>query len=409
MLRGQVDLYRGHGQESIEHLEESVRLMPESIAAKAMLGQAYRQDGRIERYYALINEIIDAAPANTEDRLFSGWAVSADNLPLAADMLDEAVSQRDSALARLLRSEVRMMRAMYSGRPEHAELALEDATVVSSLLPDNVAALTMNLYAHLVAANVFRETGQQERGQNSLKQARLIAEALAAFPGHPAAHRARVSYFQQIGDRDSALKEASRIGRTLAVGAQLYGRGEYAEAVDAFDQLIKGGSDFALETARAFALAELPGGPERALESARELMGCWNPSLPAMVFLLLGQKADLVEACPGLQSNETSKTEWRGSLVGYLCGDVQESDFLSTADQFHMKVEAHTLIALEHLANGDRVAATESFRKSVQTNAFLDFYWAWSFLFLARLEEDPGWPPWIPQRRPVAAEPLAVN
>ncbi len=55
---------------------------------------------------------------------------------------------------------------------------------------------------------------------------------------------------------------------------------------------------------------------------------------------------------------------------------------------------AHYLLGLFRLAEGDRLGAKKHFRKAVDTRAVWAFDWAWSRMFLHRLENDCTWPPW---------------
>ncbi len=48
------------------------------------------------------------------------------------------------------------------------------------------------------------------------------------------------------------------------------------------------------------------------------------------------------------------------------------------------------------LSEGDRTGAREHFGESLDTNIFYYFDYSWSHAFLARMDQDPTWPPWIP-------------
>ncbi len=60
---------------------------------------------------------------------------------------------------------------------------------------------------------------------------------------------------------------------------------------------------------------------------------------------------------------------------------------------------AHFQIALHLLADGDRAGARDHFRRCVATNYFITMPYHWAAAFLARMEQDPAWPPWIPQKK----------
>jgi len=54
---------------------------------------------------------------------------------------------------------------------------------------------------------------------------------------------------------------------------------------------------------------------------------------------------------------------------------------------------------LSRLGAGDRAGARDRFQKAVSTRAFFLAQYAWSVMFLSRLESDPTWPPWIPVKQ----------
>jgi hypothetical protein len=61
--------------------------------------------------------------------------------------------------------------------------------------------------------------------------------------------------------------------------------------------------------------------------------------------------------------------------------------------------DAHFLIGMWRLSEGDRPAAKEQFRKCVATGAFDSWEWPWVRAFLARMEKDQAWPRWIQAKK----------
>ena len=59
----------------------------------------------------------------------------------------------------------------------------------------------------------------------------------------------------------------------------------------------------------------------------------------------------------------------------------------------------HYRIALQLLADGDRAGARNHLHQCVATNFFPAAAGSWAKAFLARLEQDPAWPPWIPPKK----------
>jgi hypothetical protein len=54
---------------------------------------------------------------------------------------------------------------------------------------------------------------------------------------------------------------------------------------------------------------------------------------------------------------------------------------------------------MTRLSQGDRDGAKHHFRQAIETQSYSQITWTLSRLILARLEKDPGWPPWIPVRQ----------
>jgi hypothetical protein len=61
--------------------------------------------------------------------------------------------------------------------------------------------------------------------------------------------------------------------------------------------------------------------------------------------------------------------------------------------------EAKFVIGMRRLAEGDRSGAREFFQKCVATRVLIYWEYLWAGAFLKRMNEDPTWPPWIPQKR----------
>jgi hypothetical protein len=164
---------------------------------------------------------------------------------------------------------------------------------------------------------------------------------------------------------------------------------------------------------RAYILAELPDGTEKALaayeNALRSELGGGARGVCLTVPLLLGLKAESVQACRELRgrpikhSHPVQSEEYLETL-DYLCGFLSAEELLESAGTSRLRLcEVHFFIGLDRLAVGDRAAAAEHFRRSVGTHAFE--YWEYdrSRIFLRRLEEDPTWPPWIPLKEEDAA------
>ncbi|HTU90866.1 MAG TPA: tetratricopeptide repeat protein, partial [Gemmataceae bacterium] len=120
---------------------------------------------------------------------------------------------------------------------------------------------------------------------------------------------------------------------------------------------------------------------------------------PALLFLGRGNeaRADL-RALRRTDKREKptifAQTREFEAVLAYLCGDASEAEFLnSTSDSRMAACMAEWLIGMVHLANGDRAKAKEHFQKSIAHYPFYEYNL--SRVMLARLKQDPHWPPWI--------------
>jgi len=118
---------------------------------------------------------------------------------------------------------------------------------------------------------------------------------------------------------------------------------------------------------------------------------------------LLGRKAEAIEACRNLRPEFGAFGSWRigwfQRVLDYNCDLIDSNEFLKEAGASRWnQSETHFHIGITHLADGNRTAAREHFQKCVATRIFYSFEYQWGRAFLARLEQDPSWPPWIPAK-----------
>jgi hypothetical protein len=143
--------------------------------------------------------------------------------------------------------------------------------------------------------------------------------------------------------------------------------------------------------------------PARARKAAEDFAQSSQDAAAVMnaqaVLCLLGKKKDAVKASqPLLKWRERFYTLRPDPL--WRCLEYN-ADKLS-ADKLIEKAKgsrwdqclAHYHVAMTKLAEGDRDGARLHFDKVVQTRAFIWDAYDMSWVFLARLEKDPTWPPW---------------
>jgi tetratricopeptide (TPR) repeat protein len=413
MLRGQVALHRGDSREAVEHLEQAVRLLPDSVAARAMLARACIEEGQADRWYAMLDDLDASVPVTPEDHLFRGWARAYIDPQRAMEDLDEAVRRRDSSVSRVIRAEVRLQHALETADPDDVASALEDAAIAKGMLPDDLLALVTHLRVHLVAASVFRRHGQEVARAEALAEAERDAGALDRFAGRPVAHYARAFCFEYVGRDDAALAEwrraceAPHTSRLVAMwyAVALYRSGAFDEALRVLEDYSRWEEEGGAAISRLYVLTELPEGPSRALAAYRAHPGLPDPGMAMIyhnsVLRLLGHRSEAVAASRRLRQGLTPVPGWMQGwyehLLDYFCDAISAEQLLTLAeDSKWRQCEVHFYIGLDLLAAGDRAGAAEHFRVSVDTYVFEYLEYNWGRAFLTRLRQDPTWPPWVP-------------
>jgi tetratricopeptide (TPR) repeat protein len=409
LLRGQVALHRGNSKEALEHLEEAARLLPESVAAQAILRRAYFDAGQSDRFYVSLAALGKLTPETAEDHLFLGQALGSGHVPeRALPLLDRAVEMRDSPIARLVRADILTRAASDTGSRDQLERSLAEARVVKALLPRHAIAAVVSLDTHLHAACAYEILKEPQKRQAALEQAGREAAALQDHPPFARAVRVRMLYFDYVNDQKAIQFEHERAKGTP--GAPLAGRtyfhslfrqARFAEALAVLDQSPTPGDRAMNAVRRAFTLAHLPDGPARALAIYREFRAerqgqPYDGRLdlyPTFILHLLGRKQEAMESMRGV----TLKVRHRAAQ--HLAGLMTAEELIAGQTLRHFQCELHFFVAMNLLAGGDRVAARAHFEKSVAARVLWFLEYEWSRSFLAQLDRDPNWPPWTPPKK----------
>ncbi len=410
MLRGQVAFHRGEVMLAIEHLQLAVKLEKESVAAWSMLALFSLHGGPYEEYEEILEKLERLRPSTPEDYLFKGYAESALDPVQGLRTMDQAISRRNSPIARAMRAEVWTSRAVDTADPRHVAAMLNDVRAAKGLLPDNPYVLYVSVNAHLVAANVFAETGDKKEQQRALDEAGRDAHALEGKDTLLGAVMIRYVYFTHIGAEDKGFdvlrKAAERVNSTLILGVlstDSYRRGEPAKALELLDRRKQ--PELFGDIVRAYVLAELPNGPARALEAYREMAKRYTqgsaPLYCHAVPLFLQRQEEVVAASRDLLNRDHRlpplRSNFHKNWLAFNAGQLSAADFEKAAGASRWEqCGTHHAIGVMRLAGGDRAGAKAHFRKSVATHCLnFSFHYDCSRFFLERMEKDPTWPPWI--------------
>jgi tRNA A-37 threonylcarbamoyl transferase component Bud32 len=422
MVRGQIALHRGQSREAMGHLEQAVRLLPESVAASGMLAAAYASDGHWEWYDKTIRDMKKLTPSTPEDFLFMGCAEAWFDPKLGLQTIKQAFDRRPMmGIALLLRAEVRALLAQDTDDPEEAEGAVLDARYARELLRDNPAALRVSLGAHLAKAGVHEHRDEPEHRRAELALAGKDAEALKPFTALPEAVVYRWLYFREIGKEEEVLEElrlaserTDHVYVALCYALTLYRRGKPGDLRDALGVLTKKNRGSWNECLLPFVLAEHDYDPDKPDWTARARKASEDSpqrSLDGLalmiaqtVLCLLGKKEEAVLASKALREQPERfymlRREPTLRCLRYNADDLSADELIGRAKGSRWDQGlAHYCVAMTKLAKGDRRGAQEHFDKVVKTRAFIWAPYDLSWVFQARLANDSTWPPWISERR----------
>jgi serine/threonine protein kinase len=411
LLRGVVAYFRQDTESAISELEQAVQLLPDSVAARALLAMSYADSSQLYKSEQFLLQMARLSPSSPEDYLFKGYARECNELGGSglAD-LDEGIRQRDSPIGRALRTFARANRAIDSGRRADADAALADANAGRGMLPNNPLVQFASLYARVVAAGIYREAELLQERTKVLQDGEQDVQGLERNIELPNSVFAMWLYYEEIGDRDKALDVARRsLARSGRAPADVYGavslylQGKFAEALRLLEQRRDGG-DYVM---RVFLSAELPGGPHLALQEGQKFATTSAPPdnillmrTTGEVLLFLGKKKDARAILRRVPTPFAFSQDWREFYAArrqFDGGELSEEAYLANAGASRWKqFRAHYEMGLFRLAEGDRRGAQDHFQKAVGTRAFWDYPWAWSLMFLERMKNDSTWPPWLP-------------
>jgi tetratricopeptide (TPR) repeat protein len=410
LLQGQLAFHRSESHEAVAHLGEAARLLPESLTAQSMLAVAYWQNGQWDKFEAVFRGLGKLRPVTPEDYLFSGYAEASLDPEIGLPKIDEAIRQRRSLIARAMRAEVLSWLAQDKTDAAAVERALRDAQTVKEDLPGKPMGPLAGLYARLVAATIYEETGRPEKRRTALEEAARDARELEAFPDLGWAVLLRYRYLEYTGQDQAAFEQMERAaGRVQgpwpatyhAMG--LYRRGEFDKALAELQRLGEGGAF--QDTMRMYILAERPGGAPRAVELHDQCAGRYEGSVPLFhhaVLYLLGRKREAAAAFDAMRRNPETLPRLRTAsyrrLLDFNCGLLAADKLLdAAADSRYDRCNAEFFVAMSLLADGDRAAARRHFQRCVDLRVFDFDATDWSRTFLARMDRDPQWPRWIRQ------------
>ena len=411
MFQGQLELYEGHDTKATEHLTQAVALLPESVAAWSMLAVAKSRAASQTEYQHALARATELVAHSAEDYLFRGHAEILLDPERGLRSLDEAIRRRPSVLARLVRLNAVRRHLQDVPSLERARQATEDAKWIKQYLPENPVVLSESVLTHRACSNVFGEFGSAAERDAALKEGWKDVRALQRFPDLPPAVLARWFFVEGTDQEETVfedLRRATESTRDSMVSANyaeaLYVRGKYDQAYTVMSRM-KG--EPVLDLHRVIQLAQLPDGVRRANQLLDEVMaqdlGAWDLFNAQLILRFLGRKQEAIEVSRKFLDRPdrfpaVRKESFRRA-VEYAAGQRSEADLIQAVQASRLDLSnAYLSIGLTALADGDRTKARRHLQRCFDAQYFEALPYSLSRSLLARMRQDPAWPPWITLR-----------
>ena len=405
LLRGQFADLRGDAADAVRHLEEAVKLMPDSVAARCMLAEAAFRLGRSEFALKLLPELQTLEPKTPEDFLYLGRIASRDDPVRGLQLMSEAIRQRDSPLARMIRSEAQSYRASDTADPEDARIAVEDATVALSMLRDNPNTIASAARAYLAEWIAWEANGDALKAADARKRMQQQVDALARFPDSPVASmfRCEVAMFTGAANAEELVKQRLDRFRTpydASVYALLLSlRGDNQGAIACLEEFLNAQPDFATQLAYMHADSGRLDEAYRLYEAASKSDDLFTLIFAERIVRFLGRHDERRQIARRLSLPAMrwfGRRDWMLKIIRFEMDEVSARELLAAAGSSRLNLcEGHFYLGMAALSDGDRESARMHFRKAIETRVFDYNEYSSSQWMLSRLEKDPKWPPWI--------------
>ena len=414
--RGQIAFHQGRYADAFRLLEPAVQSMPENLAANWLLAKAHMSRGDTQQVAAIVSRIRSLPVREAEECLYKGWHIYYIEPEESLTLLKRAVGERTSLLAFSVRASLLAWSAFQRHNFKQMQEAMADITAAKHLMQteDCTLALEDSLTVHHLAAILYQKGGKSADAEAALRTARADAEALARFPDRDRAAYFRGVFLADDGKQEEAVQwfEKCMTQKTVAetpvrdgCAWLLYERGEAGKA---FKVVEEDQSLIAMLSSAVF-VAELPDGLNRARHICARLPRPTDPFAAedlARTLGLLGQKEAVLEALrsyqPGAVGEDAATDQFNKTTCDYFenpNAGTEEALLKLAGRNMGDMMEAHLLIGVRQLADGNRGLARDHFQACVDVHVPFDSSYLWGRAVLTRMKNDPTWPPWIPLKR----------
>jgi tetratricopeptide (TPR) repeat protein len=234
------------------------------------------------------------------DLLFQGYAMYWLDFKRSKEIFDEVVRRHPTwGVARVYRASALTLLADNEFRLDYLDDAVKEIGIARPLVKENAWTLLERLFIHLKVIKLHAIHGlPAEESEEARREGRILAERLYRdYPENTVGVSLAARYYDAVGEEETAEKvydllmtRDADLYTHDAIG-YYYGRHTSEETIRKIEGL---GSDASLVlAAKAYALADVPGGRERALEISETLLSrhssAWMRYKAVQILLLLGE------------------------------------------------------------------------------------------------------------------------
>ena len=400
-------VFRGNVPEAVEHLEQAILLLPDSMAAWSMLAAAYNNAGKVSEFDEALAVASSKTAGQSDDYLFLGLAQSMLDPAAGLESLDRAVKWRGSVLSQLVRAEILRMQILDVPDREQARLVMSDMQSVTRQAPESAMLLALNANVNLCCYHVFGDLGETQLRQQALEAGLDAARKLANYKASDKATVVRWIFLKEVGrppaDLDDLLQASTRNGNAAAyAAAELYRRGRFEQALAVVEPHAE---QRWMALIRAIVAMETHQGPAIIqsidADNAANPPKHWDRFNAQLILRFLGRLDEAFQASRQFlaepQGFPPVRQEAFRRALEYCAGRKSERELVTSLQgQRADLVNAHLSIALTNLAEGHRADAVRQLELTQATHYYDFTPYEISGMLLSRLRLDPAWPPWIP-------------
>lgn len=411
LLEGQLELCVGNVDRAVGQLEEAAKLLPDSVAAWAMLAVAFNKSGKNGDSVRALAEATRLTATTAEDFLFRAYAESFLDPDRAMATMDVAVSMRSTPLTQLCRCEVARYHLMMFPDVERAKQAMDDIRALKRLIPANAFLHSISVSVHLSCLRTFEEFRLPDLRQAAFEEGMKDVRAIERLPDSGSAGIARWLFLDGTRQAEAGIESfRAFILRTNAIDSREYA-GAYFVRIGKSDETRKLLAPCAgitgLDFYQVLALADLGERPaaNKLLDQIRSRkLSDWDLFNSQLLLRFLDRKEEAVAAARAFLGEPAKfppvRQEPFRHALRYCAGQTSADELVRLMNGHRGDLcNAHLCVGLTALADGDRTLATAHFDLCVKTGVYEFWPYQMALIMLARMNADQHWPGWIAAKK----------